>query len=408
MRKVIHRVAVAVFAAHGLIHLMGVGKGFGWAEIPALTQAISVPLAGAWLLAAVLVLTAAAMLARHAPTWWLVAGVAGVVSQAVIFTSWSDALAGTAANLFMAVATGYGYASEGRHGLRAQYRRRRDAALDSPPPSRPGTVSEKDLGGLPPAVAAYVRRSGAVGQPRVVSFHALIHGRIRSAPDKPWMTFTGEQLNTFDSSPQRFFLLDATMAGLPVDVLHVYTKSSATMRAKVCSLVPIVDAKGPDMDRGESVTLLNDLCILAPAALVDAPIEWQELDDHRVRARYTGGAVPISADLVFDAAGDLVDFVSHDRLRASPDGRSFTLLPWSTPIGGYRTTGRRRVATTGEGRWTAPPPEGDFSYLEFRLDRITYHHAPEVNHVDTYRLQRGRRPRGQGRPRVRLHDGNRD
>jgi hypothetical protein len=236
---------------------------------------------------------------------------------------------------------------------------------------------------LPQAVATYVRRSGAIGQPRVHSFYAHIRGRIRSAPDAPWMAFTGEQFNTYGASPQRFFLLDATMAGLPVDVLHVFTDFSATMRAKACSLVPIVDAAGPDMDRGESVTLFNDLCILAPAALVDAPVQWHELDDHRVRGTYTGGAVPVTADLVFDDDGDLVDFVSHDRLRASRDGRSFTPLPWSTPVGNYRTLGQRRVATVGEGRWTAPPPEGEFAYLEFHLDDITYNPCTAAGEVGT-------------------------
>jgi hypothetical protein len=28
--------------------------------------------------------------------------------------------------------------------------------------------------------------------------------------------------------------------------------------------------------------------------------------------------------------------------------------------------------TVGEGRWHAPPPEGQFTYIEFHLDAITY------------------------------------
>jgi len=65
------------------------------------------------------------------------------------------------------------------------------------------------------------------------------------------------------------------------------------------------------------------------------------------------------------------------------------------------SSGARRVATTGEGRWTAPPPEGEFSYLDLHLDRITYNdripaagsadtaapsrpHPNEVNHVPTH------------------------
>lgn len=82
----------------------------------------------------------------------------------------------------------------------------------------------------PAPLAAYIRRSGAVGQPRVVSLHADFHGRIRSGPDAAWMAFTGRQVNTYGPRPQRIFLMDATKAGLPVTVLHVFADNTATMR----------------------------------------------------------------------------------------------------------------------------------------------------------------------------------
>jgi len=51
------------------------------------------------------------------------------------------------------------------------------------------------------------------------------------------MAFTGEQVNTYRSVPERFFKMDATMAHLPVDVLHVFTGDCATMHVKFCSLL---------------------------------------------------------------------------------------------------------------------------------------------------------------------------
>jgi hypothetical protein len=87
--------------------------------------------------------------------------------------------------------------------------------------------------------------------------------------------------------------MDATLFGLPVDVLHTYLDATATMRVKACSLLPMVNAAGPDMDRAETVTLFNDLCLLAPAALIDAPITWQPIDADHVRATFTGTGVRI-------------------------------------------------------------------------------------------------------------------
>lgn len=362
---------VVVLIGHGLIHLLGAAKGLGWAEVAQLREPIS-PLGGlAWLVAAVLVIAAGVLIAARGPSWWwAVAGVAAVFSQVVIVTSWSDAKAGTVPNAILGLAAVYGFLSLGPSSFHADWHERAAAALArSGAPS--GVVTERDLEDLPGPLATYVRRSGAVGKPRATNFYAQVHGRIRSGPDKPWMTFTAQQVNTYGPRPQRLFLMDATMFGLPVAVLHVYDDTAATMRGKLLSLITVVDGSGPEMDRAEAVTLFNDLVILAPAAIVDAPVEWTAVDDLHVRGVFTNGDHIVSAELVFSDAGELVNFVSNDRLRSSPDGKSFTQQPWSTPIGEYQQSHGRSVATFGEARWEAPAPEGPFSYLEFHLDHIT-------------------------------------
>jgi hypothetical protein len=254
-------------------------------------------------------------------------------------------------------------------------------------------VSEADLADLPAPIASYVRRSGAIGQPRVRTMHAHFHGRIRSAPNKPWMSFTGEQVNTFGTMPRRLFLMDAELFGFPVEVLHAFEDGAATMRVRALSMFTMVDAAGPAMDRGETVTIFNDLCILAPAALVDAPVTWQVLDEHHVRGAYTYGINTVTAELTFNDDHELVDFVSDDRSAASTDG-TFTPQRWSTPLAGYRTLGPWRLATFGEAHWHAP--DGEFAYLEFRLDGITTN-AADLDELST--AGGSRPPRMSGRRR---------
>ena len=111
------------------------------------------------------------------------------------------------------------------------------------------------------------------------------------------------------------------------------------------------------MDRSETVTVFNDLVVLAPGAIVDAPAQWTTLDAEHVRGVYTTGDQSVAAVLTFNAHHDLVDFVSQDRFRASADGTSFTKQEWSTPLSGFRETGAFRISTVGEGRWNAPAPE---------------------------------------------------
>jgi hypothetical protein len=370
MRTVLRWVVAVVVVLHGLIHLLGAAKGLGWANVTQLKEPISTAMGVAWLAAAVLVVLAGVLLIIRARWWWVVGAVAVVASQTVIFTLWSDAKAGVVANIILLVAVVYGFASGGPASYRAQYRRRVDAALTEALPN--AVVTEADLADLPEPLATYVRRSGAVGQPRVTNFQARIHGRIRAGTTMAWMSFTGEQVNTYGPEPSRLFFMDASMFGLPVDILHTYVGPCATMQVKACSLVPMVNAAGPDMDRAETVTLFNDLCILAPAAIIDAPITWASLDEHHIRGTFSNGAHTVTAELVFNDDHDLIDFISDDRTRSSRDGKLFTPQRWSTPVREYRTIDSRRVGTRGEGRWHAPEPEGEFAYLEFNLDQITY------------------------------------
>jgi hypothetical protein len=259
-------------------------------------------------------------------------------------------------------------------GLRAQYRHGVDEVTRELAARGPvdDPVTVHDLEGLPAPVGTWLRRCGIVGRPRVAGFTAQVHGRIRSGPDAPWMPFTGEQVNLFGPEPTRLFSLTATRGGLPVRVLHEYRDGRARMRARLCSVVPVLDASGPAMTRAETVTVFNDLCVMAPGALLDAPVSWSPVDERTARGTYRVGPQTVTAELAFDAWGDLVDFVSDDRLRASADGRTFTPQRWSTPLRRHRELDGARIPTEGEGRWHAPPPEGTFPYIEFCIDAIAY------------------------------------
>jgi hypothetical protein len=372
MTNALRWVVVVVLVGHGLIHLLGVAKAFGWAAVPHLEQPIGAWVGLLWLLAAVLVLASAVCIAAGAPTWWWVIAACGAaVSQVAIVISWSDAKAGTVLNVILVLAAVYGFASLGPSSFNAQWQDRAVQALKDADPA-PEVVTEADLVDLPEPLAAYVRCSGAVGKPRVTSLYADVHGRIRGGSDKPWMPFTGKQLNTYGPRPQRAFIMNATMSGLPVTVLHLFGDTTATMRAKLLSLVTVVDASGPDMDRGETVTVFNDLVVLAPGAIADASVQWTAVDAHHVRGVFTNGNQTVSAELTFNAEHDLVNFASEDRLRASTDGKSFTRQGWSTPLTGHRKSDGHRVFAVGEAQWRAPQPEGPFTYVEFHLDAITY------------------------------------
>jgi hypothetical protein len=145
-----------------------------------------------------------------------------------------------------------------------------------------------------------------------------------------------DQLNTLDT-PRRFFLM--------------------------------VDAKGAVVTRSETVTLFNDICVLAPGELVRPSIARVPVDAHTARARYTQGPNTIGATLFFDDAGELVDFASDDR-NPSPDESTASPTRWTTPLRDYGPVGPARLARKAETRWQAA--SGPWTYGEFELQSIAY------------------------------------
>ena len=179
-----------------------------------------------------------------------------------------------------------------------------------------------------------------------------------------WMAAAVDQHNFFvGPAPARLFFTRASQWGIPFVVLHRYVGDAATMQVRIAGLFEIVNASGPEMTQAETVTLFNDICILAPAVLVDAPVRWQTVGDRQVKGTYTNAGKTISAVLSFDDAGDLVGFVSEDRYQS--DGKTYKRLPWSTPLRSYRDFGGVRLAAEGDAYWREP--DGEWPYGRFVL-----------------------------------------
>ena len=183
------------------------------------------------------------------------------------------------------------------------------------------------------------------------------------------MPFAAEQYNVVDP-PARLFYLTASMFTIPVQGYHRYVGSSASMRVKAAALVPVVSAEGPEMTQGETVTLFNDMCIMAPATLIDPAILWEAIDDRTTRARFSHAGYTIRAELSFNERGELTNFVSDDRYQTTADGTGLRRLRWSTPVGGYRSHGAVRLASVGDGRWHEP--DGEYAYIELTIDDVRY------------------------------------
>jgi len=346
---------------------MGFAKAFTPASVPNMSAAISRPVGLLWLLAALLWIAAATMMFWAPDRWWVAALPALVLSQVLIVDAWHDARVGTVANLILLVPIALASLLHAPWSFGSEYGRG-VKGLAGGAVSPASVVTEHDIAGLPVPLRRYLRYTGAIGQPRIQNFRVRFGGGIREGADDAFMASTTDQFSQVQPA-SRWFLMRANRAGVPFEALHVYSGPHATFRVRVAGLVTVVDANGPEMDQSETVTLFNDLCLLAPAALISAHVIWHPVDDHTVRARFENAGHSIEAELVFNDDGALTTFSSADRY-ASADGKTYTREEWTTPVSSYRWFGSRRVVATADARWTGR--RGDFAYARFAVTDIAY------------------------------------
>jgi hypothetical protein len=357
---------LVLLLVHGLIHILGFVKAFNPARVARLTQPVSRSAGVAWLAAALLFIVAFCLVAFGIRTWWYPAAAGLVLSQILIVLSWKDAKFGSIANLLILFPIIVSFAgalpSSYPNRFRAESERR---LLRSP---NVATLLPEDVEHLPAPVQKYLRYAGAVGRPKVYNVMVVSRGSMKREKDGNWMDIVARQYDYFDNVA-RLFYIQSSVFGIPFDGLHMYVGNNATMEIHVASLFQVADAKGEQMTHGETVTLFNDMCVLAPAMLIDRSIEWNPIDSLHVGAKYTNRGNTITARLTFNEDGAMTDFISNDRY-LSADGKTYENYPWSTPVSDYREYDGRKVARYGEAIWHMPG--GEFTYARFTIDQIEY------------------------------------
>jgi len=231
------------------------------------------------------------------------------------------------------------------------------------PLSETRIITETNLSKLPVPVANYLRYCGWLGKEIPRNFYCKFDGPFYIKKGKP-MKFDIEQYSWLDA-PTRLFRMKNWMIG----GRHRMDYRGAFMLIKVLDRFKVVDAYGPDMNQAELVTYLNDLVVLAPGGVIDAPIVWETINNLTVKATITELGNTVSATLYFNEKGELINFISYDRFYTT-DGKDPKNYPWSTPMKDYVEADGYKRPGYGEAIWDMP--DGKFSYAQFHLKEVRY------------------------------------
>jgi hypothetical protein len=351
---------IAFLLAHGLIHFLGFAKAFFPDSIPSFKTPVSKSAGALWLVSGLSFLAVAGLWATG-KNWIPWACFSLGFSQLLIFFFWKDAKAGTVANALIGLAV---FLSLGKVRFEERFLADVNTGISQESPLPAKLLSEADLKPLPFPVQKYLRYVGVVGKPIPKQFRAVFLGQMREK-GKDWFPFRSVQHN-FWETPTRLFFMKAKMFGLTIPGYHAYKNGRATMEIKPFGMIPVVDLRNNELNKAETVTFFNDVCVLAPAWLADPRIGWDSIDSLTAKAWFSVGIHRISAVLHFNARGELVDFVSDDRYAVS----EMKKYRFSTPLSDYKDFNGFRIASKGDAVWHHA--DGLFVYGKFDLQSLEY------------------------------------
>ena len=252
-----------------------------------------------------------------------------------------------------------------RFGRLVEADRRR--LLDRPRPPHPPVATEEMLAGLPEPARRYLRYAGVVGRPLVDTVRLRQECRMRPSPDGISLPLVAEQWYTIEPPG---FIWDATVpiAGIPVvRGRDGYLEGRGTMTIRGGSVIPFVDAAGPEMDQASLLRHLSEIPWF-PSAFLRERISWEAIDDTHVRVSITDGDLRATGVLEIDAEGRLVAFRSE---RHAMVGKGFELRPWTAPTYAYGEFEGLRLPTSGAAVWTLPDGT-ELPYIEVQLTEVEY------------------------------------
>lgn len=240
--------------------------------------------------------------------------------------------------------------------------------MASQPLKKDFLLTQEEITALPKTVQKYLVYTGSIGKAKPQNVRIEFDAGMYRNPGDAVMKSRSCQYNFFGNY-SRFFIMKAHKAGIPFLAKHIYQNQQATFKVRVAGLFNVVDVYGEEISKAETVTVLNDMCVFAPACLTDKRLVWREVDNLSVDVIFTNGNIEVTARLFFNDKGELINFVSDDRSVLQNNGKLIKNR-WSTPISNYKEFDGRRIPTIGKTIWHYP--EGDFVYGEFQLRNIEY------------------------------------
>jgi len=233
----------------------------------------------------------------------------------------------------------------------------------------PDTLTTESIRHLPPIVALWLTHAGVLNRTFNGAVHLYQQGAMRTGNNSKWMPVKAEQ---WFSAAVPGFLWSADVKMFPL--LHLagkdtYINSKGHMRISLLSVLPFVNATGPEIDLSSMIRYLAEI-VWFPYAAVSHYIRWEEVDNLTARATITYGSNSASALFRFNEEGEFISLTAKRYYSAK--GKT-TLEDWlvETEPGAYQTFEGIRIPNRLQVSWLLK--SGRFTWFLLKVTDVKYH-----------------------------------
>ncbi|MCU7695492.1 DUF6544 family protein [Haoranjiania flava] len=337
---------------HGLIHLLGFVKGFGFKEVKELTLPISKPIGFLWLTAAVVVLTFGILQLLNSKYSWLVGLGAVVISQSLILMFWKDAKFGTLPNMLILLVTMISY---GHFNFQKLVQQETRHLLSQNKLVKNKIINENDIGYLPEPVKNWLRACGAVGNPYTSIGKVTQKAEMKMKPEQEnWASATAIQYTTI-GNPAFIWTVHVKMNSLlNFQGRDKFKYGKGTMLIKMNSLINVVNERGEKLNEGALQRYLGEM-VWFPSLALSPYITWEQIDDNKATATMTYKNTSGSGTFYFNSKGDVTKFSALRYKDNEPDAKRHK---WEMNITDYKIFEAIKVPAKMTSTWKLDKEDG--------------------------------------------------
>ena len=356
MARIIFAVLVGV---HGLIHVLGFLKAFGFARLTQLSQSISKPAGVTWAVTSGLFIAAAALFGLKVDWWWIVGLLAVVPSQALIIGSWQDARFGTILNVVLLVGILLGF---GAWNFDRKVSGEIEMVLAGEASAGEDVVTGESIDRLPQPVQKWLRSAGVPGTEKIRTVKLSQTGELRLNPDQSWSSVKAEQyVNTEDPA----FLWRVNMSlfwVVPVSGRDRFADGKGDMEIKIGSLFPVVNSSSNEQLNQAALQRYLAEIGWYPTAALGSYISWEEIDERTAEAtmEYKG----TSGSVTFHFTEDY-DLEKISAMRYRDSGEDAEKREWIGEIRETKVIDGLRVPGKVDISWVLD--DGVFTWYRFEV-----------------------------------------